>query len=408
MIFDFANQQLEDPAKKSALLAFGLNMLANSRGQSLGQSIGNSGMAAVGAYDNYQKNDLLKRKEEQAMREAAQNNDIARQLHEAQMAQFKAQNAAAQRKQAAQEAFQQSLPEQDRPAFGVAPDEYIKNLPQFQAPKLEEVADPANPNRTIKTWLRPGQNVSQGIVAGQGKAPDWMSPDYVAAQKAIRAAGKTDINIDTKGEQARAVEDAKLVAKEMADRRQARSDALRSLPSLQRMEKIASSGNLTEGTWAEERNSVNKFFQSMGLPITPADKIANTEAYIADQAELLRNRLKAYGTGSGVSNLDLIAGGKTLPEISTSPGGKQLIIRAMKQDLQNLIDEGEAANYHYKHGGDMGDFTFIGKSIYDDEPKPPAGSKDNKGRRSTDRPNSSGWDAGKEQRYQEWKARQGK
>jgi len=81
-----------------------------------------------------------------------------------------------------------NVPEQDRSVFDAAPQEYIKNMPQFHKPSLVEVADPNEPLRTVKKWMKPGD--TDGSVAGFGAMPEMLDPRVQAAKAKIAAAGR--------------------------------------------------------------------------------------------------------------------------------------------------------------------------------------------------------------------------
>lgn len=162
-------------ARNAALGQMGFSMLANNRGMSSGQAMGNAlghgGMAFNQTYKG-------------AMDESQQ-----QQMQQFQMAGSlqKMQQEAAKRQRIME--FRNGLPEQDRGIFDMAPDKYIENMPRFQKQQLVEVADPNEPLRTQKQWMRPGE--TSGVVAGNGPMPEILDPRVQAAKAAIARAGRS-------------------------------------------------------------------------------------------------------------------------------------------------------------------------------------------------------------------------
>ena len=165
-------------ARNAALGQMGFAMMANNRGHSAGQAFGNAfgngGMAFNQAYQG-------------SLDEAKQN----------QMQQFKMagslqgmQQEAAKRQRIAE--FRNGLPEADRGIFDMAPDKFIENMPRFQKQQLVEVADPNEPLRTQKQWMRPGE--TSGVVAGNGPMPEILDPRVQEAKQKIAAAGRSTQN----------------------------------------------------------------------------------------------------------------------------------------------------------------------------------------------------------------------
>ena len=173
------SQEAKQKAKNDALMNAGFAMLASNglgatRNQSLGRALGAGGLAGVNTYNNSLE-DAQKQQYGQ-MQMAGQMEKLIGQRKKAQMiAQFR-----------------NSLPEQDRQVFDVAPEDYIKNMPQFQKQQLVEIADPSEPLRTQKVWMRPGE--TQGTVAGLGSMPELLDPRIQDVKKSIAAAGRSQQN----------------------------------------------------------------------------------------------------------------------------------------------------------------------------------------------------------------------
>lgn len=166
-------------AMNMGLLSAGLGILGSNRGfgrgQALSNAIGQGGMMGLGTYQQ-QLNDAER--------------DQMRQFQTAQMA----QGMVNQQKQAQKMAqFRAGLSPEQQQAFDVAPQKVVENLPMFQKQQLVEVADPNEPLRTQKIWMRPGE--TQGTVAGVGAMPDLLDPRIQNARRSIAAAGRAQTNV---------------------------------------------------------------------------------------------------------------------------------------------------------------------------------------------------------------------
>lgn len=166
-------------ARNAALGQMGFAMLANNRGLSpgnaMGNALGNGGMAFNQTYQNQMDDSRQQNMQQFQMAGALQ----------------KMQQEAAKRQRIME--FRNGLPEADRGIFDMAPDKYIENMPRFQKQQLVEVADPNEPLRTQKQWMRPGE--TSGVVAGNGPMPEILDPRVQQAKRSIAAAGKSDVNV---------------------------------------------------------------------------------------------------------------------------------------------------------------------------------------------------------------------
>ena len=156
------------------LLATVAGGLAGARRGEPINSLGRAGLAGVAGYANATQAQGI-----QGMRDL-----------QAQKMQTEANEAARQRQ--AREAYRSTLPPDQQQLFDVAPDKLIENLPQFQKQQLVEVADPNDPLRTVKKWMKPGE--TQGTVAGYGALPEILDPRVQSAKRSIAAAGAAKSN----------------------------------------------------------------------------------------------------------------------------------------------------------------------------------------------------------------------
>lgn len=172
--------QAKNQAKNNALMNAGFAMLASNglgatRNQSLGRALGAGGMAGMHTY-----NSSIEDAQQQQARQMQLAGSLEKMMQQRKKAEMLAQ-------------FRGSLPEQDRQLFDVAPEEYVKTMPQFQKPQLVEIADPSEPLRTQKVWMRPGE--TQGTVAGTGQMPELLDPRIQAFQLKRANAGKSDVSV---------------------------------------------------------------------------------------------------------------------------------------------------------------------------------------------------------------------
>jgi len=172
--------EAKSKAKNDALMNAGFAMLASNglgatRNQSLGRALGAGGLAGVNTYNN-----SLEDAQKQQYGQMQMAGNMEKMVQQRKKAQMIAQ-------------FRNNLPEQDRQLFDVAPEDYIKNMPQFQKQQLVEIADPSEPLRTQKVWMRPGE--TQGTVAGTGQMPELLDPRIQAFQLKRANAGKSDVNV---------------------------------------------------------------------------------------------------------------------------------------------------------------------------------------------------------------------
>jgi hypothetical protein len=162
-----------------------------------------------------------------------------------------------------------------------------------------------------------------------------------------------------KGREAAESETGQLQAKSVNGYRERVPQLTSTLRRLERLEQLTSDDKTFAAAGAELKTQLGSIAQAVGLKIN-AEKTANTEEYIAHVAELLKERLasKDYGSGTGVSNLDLLTGGRPLPEVMKTPQGRQQIIQALRLDTQRSIGDMNAAVDHFDKNLSLKGFSF--------------------------------------------------
>lgn len=96
------------------------------------------------------------------------------------------------------------------------------------------------------------------------------------------------------------------------------------------------------------KTDLGSIAQAFGLNVNQS-KTANTEEYMAHVAELLKDRLasKDYGSGTGVSNLDILSAQKPLPELAKTAQGRLQIIDALKEDTQRNLQYAQSVRDYF-------------------------------------------------------------
>lgn len=131
------------------------------------------------------------------------------------------------------------------------------------------------------------------------------------------------------------------------------------LRRLDRLEQLTVDDTTYAAAGAELKSQLGSVAQALGLSVNK-DKTANTEEYLAHVAELLKERLssKDYGSGTGVSNLDLATAGRPLPEVIKTSQGRQQIITALRADTKRALGDANAAREHFAKNKTLDGFTY--------------------------------------------------
>lgn len=138
-----------------------------------------------------------------------------------------------------------------------------------------------------------------------------------------------------------------------------------SIRSLERLQGLIDKGNTFSNSGAEFKMQLSSLAQALGVDVN-VRKLADSEEYQAQVAELLKARLgsKDYGSGTGVSNLDLVAAGQPLPQLVKSKEGQKQIIQALLADATERRSDINAFRQHFEaNRGDMNGFKFPSEAI---------------------------------------------
>jgi hypothetical protein len=235
----------------------------------------------------------------------------------------------------------------DNPQYaGVAaanPTEFFKTIVDRTIPKLPE-------NRRLGET----RNFQQGdkIVTQEwdgkawttlGEGPKWEQPwlnnEYIKAQQAIRAAGKSDVNVrvDTAGPGAFYKELGEGAAKDFRDAQGKAHSAISAIQTGNIARGLLDDGVIT-GTGADFRLGLGKALATAKL--TNGDSVANTEAFMSTMGRVTLDLVKQLGAGSGISNADrdyaaMVAGGR----IDMSENGIRRLLDINDRVSRRFIDD---------------------------------------------------------------------
>lgn len=128
---------------------------------------------------------------------------------------------------------------------------------------------------------------------------------------------------------------------------------------LDRMEALTRDDKTFSAAGSELKVLLGSISQSFGLNVDKA-KTANSEEYLANVAELLKDRLssKDYGSGTGISNLDMLSAQKPLPELAKTAQGRLQLIQALRSDAQSAVTDAQAARDYFDSNSGLRGFRF--------------------------------------------------
>lgn len=123
---------------------------------------------------------------------------------------------------------------------------------------------------------------------------------------------------------------------------------------LNRLDALNADDKSYAGSGAEIKSLANNIAQSLGIPLN-IDKTAGTEQYIATIGELIKSRLgsKDYGSGSGVSNLDLLTAQVPLPDLTKTRQGRAQLISALKADTVGSYNDLKSAREYWNQNNNL-------------------------------------------------------
>jgi ribosome-binding protein aMBF1 (putative translation factor) len=286
-----------------------------------GTPINNLGRGAMTGVMGY--NNAINQQEQLA--EGSQMRDYRK----SQMEQLQATALDKKRRALMMQNYRDSLPEADRGIFDMAPDKYIESMPRFQKQQLVEVADPNEPLRTQKQWMRPGE--TSGVVAGSGAMPEILDPRVQAAKRAIAAAGASRTNVNMPPIES---EEQKALGKDLAEQYSTTQKTAMSssglLNKLNRAEQLMQ--GINTGKLAPAANEVAAVAESFGIKLDP--KLPQKQAFSALSNELALRAKNAGGENlmpGAMSEADRTFLQQMSPSMSNTHEGNRLIIETNKR-----------------------------------------------------------------------------
>lgn len=326
-LLDFA----KTPEGQGLLAAVAGGLAGARRGEPI-NSLGRAGLAGVAGYGN-----ALQTQGVQELR------DLQRQKTNADLAE-------AQRKQAARDAYRSTLKPDQQQLFDVAPDKLIENLPQFQKPQLVEIADPNEPLRTQKVWMKPGE--TQGSVAGFGVMPEILDSRVQTVKRSIAKAGAPTVNVNTNQEK----EESKVVGKGFGEQymgiQNADFSANNKIATLDRLSNLMQGVNT--GKFEPSRAQLAAAAESLGMKFDPTlgSKQA-IEAISNEMALQARNPSGGAGMPGAMSDKDREFLVNITPGLSKTPHGNRLIIDTNRKLAQRDKQVAKIAREYRKRNGTL-------------------------------------------------------
>lgn len=131
------------------------------------------------------------------------------------------------------------------------------------------------------------------------------------------------------------------------------------LRRLDRLEALNGNDQTFAAGGAEFKTQLSSIAQGLGLDVNRT-KTANSEEYLAHIAELLKDRLasKDYGSGTGVSNVDLLAARAPLPDLIRTQQGRSQILQAVRADTQRALEDSTAARAYFDKNLTLRGFSY--------------------------------------------------
>lgn len=191
--------------------------------------------------------------------------------------------------------------------------------------------------QVLGTWDKPQEKWTDPypLDANDPKSPT-VQKNTVTGQLRAVGTGGTTVNVDTgKGTEKRATEIATAQIKDLGTMRESAMSSAATLDKLTQAELDFANG-VKSGITADIGMTLAKIGQAFGMEVDPT--VANTESFRAQLANLVYADIKNLGSGTGVSNTDLLfakqgAGADPL----SSPEGMLRLIRLAKTAHANKL-----------------------------------------------------------------------
>jgi len=235
--------------------------------------------------------------------------------------------AAAPTSEVRQKLLQERYPETYYKAELEQPKIGFKEFPKVGAGG-NSVRDPASGEQIFEMWSidsKGNRLVHQGDVIG-------------------RNAAKTVVQMgENWGRRAQIESDQK----RLAEWAQASDNATRAIMPVVSMQQLAQREKTYSGFFAPYQKALANILISVGVPVDK-ERLASSETYEAQMAQWVRGAIKALGSGTAISNVDLAFTVSSGPALANSLEGKKLMLKAMRSDLEWVQDSGNSAREYYE------------------------------------------------------------
>jgi hypothetical protein len=122
--------------------------------------------------------------------------------------------------------------------------------------------------------------------------------------------------------------------------------------NLRPMEAILLSGQHTSGALHETLNKVGGYFNYLDPDNSLAKAAGNDAAYFGNMMNLVRDKIQALGSGTAVSNLDLIVTQKSVGDLRNTPQGNLKVLGLMKLFNATMAELGQNKIDHYDNSNE--------------------------------------------------------
>ncbi len=204
----------------------------------------------------------------------------------------------------------------------------IKNAMDVQFPKQEALFDKIDPSKFEADSLRRfSQTQDYGDLVAKADEPEAIrtlrilqqNPDLYNAQVNLKRAGATNVNVGGKGDNAFALEGAKILAKDFGEIANQGRQAQRSLGQINQLDSLLSKTGGGAGT------QLKAFAGNFGIDVEGLDDVQAATAIVNQLVPLQR----PVGSGT-MSDADLALFKQSLPRLINQPGGNKKIIQTMR------------------------------------------------------------------------------
>ncbi len=178
---------------------------------------------------------------------------------------------------------------------------------------------------------RTSQQPAQAFVGGTGEIPTYsMTPEQRANRE---QAGK----------------DAQ---KEYEETKSSLTSIRNMAPSIDAMKAVLSNPKLANvGPLHDQLTKLGGYMSYIDKDSTLAQSVNNTPAYFSNMMNLVRDKIKALGSGTAVSNLDLIVTQKSVGDLRNTTEGNKKLLALMELQNATLADRMSAKVSYYENSG---------------------------------------------------------